>query len=270
MNELKIFDNPEFGEVRTLTVNDEPWFVGKDVAIALGYGNGKSPINAVAIHVDEEDKGVTKIMTPGGTQQITIINESGVYALVFGSKLPKAKEFKRWVTHEVIPAIRKHGGYLTPAKVEEALLNPDVLINLATQLKEERAKLAEANKQIEEAKPKVLFADAVSTAKTSILIGELSKLMKQNGVNIGQNRLFDWMRENGYLIKAKNGSYNMPTQSAMERGLLEIKESTSVNPDGSVRVNKTPKVTGKGQVYFINLFLTERGKRNERPHDERT
>lgn len=268
MNELQIFDNPEFGEVRTLTVNDEPWFVGKDVAIALGYAK---PENAIAVHVDADDtlkQGV--IDTLGRTQHTTVINESGVYALVFGSKLPKAKEFKRWVTHEVIPAIRKHGGYLTPAKVEEALLNPDVLINLATQLKEERAKLAEANKQIEEAKPKVLFAEAVSTAKTSILIGELSKLMKQNGVNIGQNRLFDWMRENGYLIKAKNGSYNMPTQSAMERGLLEIKESTSVNPDGSVRVNKTPKVTGKGQVYFINLFLTERGKRNERPHDDRT
>lgn len=160
-------------------------------------------------------------------------------------------------------------------EIEKEWNTPEAVMARAVKMADRKiallsGQLAEANKQIEEAKPKVLFAEAVSTAKTSILIGELSKLMKQNGVNIGQNRLFDWMRENGYLIKAKNGSYNMPTQSAMERGLLEIKESTSVNPDGSVRVNKTPKVTGKGQVYFINLFLTERGKQNERPHDERT
>lgn len=160
-------------------------------------------------------------------------------------------------------------------EIEKEWNTPEAVMARAVKMADRKiallsGQLAEANKQIEEAKPKVLFADAVSTAKTSILIGELSKLMKQNGVNIGQNRLFDWMRENGYLIKAKNGSYNMPTQSAMERGLLEIKESTSVNPDGSVRVNKTPKVTGKGQVYFINLFLTERGKQNERPHDDRT
>lgn len=160
-------------------------------------------------------------------------------------------------------------------EIEKEWNTPEAVMARAVKMADRKiallsGQLAEANKQIEEAKPKVLFADAVSTAKTSILIGELSKLMKQNGVNIGQNRLFDWMRENGYLIKAKNGSYNMPTQSAMERGLLEIKESTSVNPDGSVRVNKTPKVTGKGQVYFINLFLTERRKQNERPHDERT
>lgn len=160
-------------------------------------------------------------------------------------------------------------------EIEKEWNTPEAVMARAVKMADRKiallsGQLAEANKQIEEAKPKVLFAEAVSTAKTSILIGELSKLMKQNGVNIGQNRLFDWMRENGYLIKAKNGSYNMPTQSAMERGLLEIKESTSVNPDGSVRVNKTPKVTGKGQVYFINLFLTERRKQNERPHDDRT
>ena len=160
-------------------------------------------------------------------------------------------------------------------EIEKEWNTPEAVMARAVKMADRKiallsGQLAEANKQIEEAKPKVLFAEAVSTAKTSILIGELSKLMKQNGVDIEQNRLFDWMRENGYLIKAKNGSYNMPTQSAMERGLLEIKESTSVNPDGSVRVNKTPKVTGKGQVYFINLFLAERGKQNERPHDERT
>ena len=160
-------------------------------------------------------------------------------------------------------------------EIEKEWNTPEAVMARAVKMADRKiallsGQLAEANKQIEEAKPKVLFAEAVSTAKTSILIGELSKLMKQNGVDIGQNRLFDWMRENGYLIKAKNGSYNMPTQSAMECGLLEIKESTSVNPDGSVRVNKTPKVTGKGQVYFINLFLAERGKQNERPHDERT
>lgn len=252
MDELQIFENKEFGKVRTVVKSNEPWFVGKDVADILGY---KDTVNALKAHGDEEDKTGWQITTPSrGTQTATIINESGVYSLVFGSKLPKAKAFKRWVTSEVIPAIRKHGGYLTPDKVEEILTNPDSIIRLATQLKEERAKREAAEKVIEEQRPKALFADAVSASKTSILIGALAKLIRQNGVDVGQKRLFEWLRKKGYLIKSGNDK-NMPTQRSMERGLFEVKEGSYVDGDGVNRITRTTKVTGKGQLFFVNKFL---------------
>lgn len=252
MDELQIFENKEFGKVRTVVKSNEPWFVGKDVADILGY---KDTVNALKAHVDEEDKTGWQITTPSrGTQTATIINESGVYSLVFGSKLPKAKAFKRWVTSEVIPAIRKHGGYLTPDKVEEILTNPDAIIRLATQLKEERAKREAAEKVIEEQRPKALFADAVSASKTSILIGALAKLIRQNGVDVGQKRLFEWLRKKGYLIKSGNDK-NMPTQRSMEQGLFEVKEGSYVDGDGVNRITRTTKVTGKGQLFFVNKFL---------------
>lgn len=255
MTEITIFTRPEFGQLRTLEIGGEPWFVGKDVAEALGYGEGKSPINAVANHVDEEDKGVTELMTPGGMQKVTIINESGLYSLVLSSKLPYAKAFKRWITSEVIPSIRQHGGYLTPDKLEEALLNPDTLINLATALKQEREKRQALEVQRKIDRPKILFADAVSASKNSILVGELAKLLKQNGIDIGPNRLFNWLRQNGFLISRKGTDYNMPTQRAMEAGLFEIKETAVNHSDGHITVSKTPKVTGKGQQYFVTKFL---------------
>lgn len=185
---------------------------------------------------------------------MTVINESGVYALVFSSKLPKAKEFKHWVTSEVLPTIRKHGAYMTPETLEKALLNPDGMIKVLQALKEEQEKRKALEAQNEEMKPKALFAEAVSASKSSILIGDLAKIIKQNGHEIGQKRLFCWLRDNGWLIKQKGASWNMPTQKSMEMGLFEIKESTFQNPDGSVRITKTPKVTGKGQVFFINKF----------------
>lgn len=255
MNEIKIFENPNFGKIRTLEIEGEPWFVGKDVAEALGYGEGKSPINAVANHVDEEDKGVTELMTPGGMQKVTIINESGLYSLVLSSKLPSAKAFKRWITSEVIPSIRKHGAYMTPDKLEEVLLNPDTLITLATELKKERAAREHLEGLRRLDKPKVIFADAVCASKRSILVGELAKLLKQNGVKIGQNRLFEWLRNNGFLISRKGSDYNMPTQKAMEMGLFEIKETAIPHSDGHITVSLTPKVSGKGQKYFVNRFL---------------
>lgn len=183
------------------------------------------------------------------------IPENIFYRLAMKAKNEVAEKFQAFVADEVIPSIRKHGGYLTPEKVEEALLNPDTLIRLATDLKTEREKRMQLEVQAQKDKPKVLFADAVATAKTSILIGELAKLLKQNGVDIGQNRLFDWMRRNGFLIQRKGTDYNMPTQRAMEAGLFEIKETSITHADGHVSVNKTPKVTGKGQQYFINRFL---------------
>nr|DAM43073.1 MAG TPA: repressor domain protein [Caudoviricetes sp.] len=184
MNDLQIFNNVEFGQIRTITKDNEVWFVGRDIAEALGYSDTNK---AVAMHVDDEDKQLNdKTSSSFGQRGATIINESGLYSLVLSSKLSSAKKFKRWITSEVLPSIRKHGGYLTPAKIEEVLLNPDTIIKLATDLKEERAKRVEVEKQLEINKPKVLFAEAVATAKTSILIGELAKLIKQNGYDIGQ------------------------------------------------------------------------------------
>lgn len=254
MENLQIFKNEEFGEIRTVTVNSEPWFVGKDIAEVLGYTNASK---ALSDHVDEEDKLNNESLSSLGQRGGWLINESGLYSLILSSKLPTAKKFKHWVTSEILPTIRKTGGYVS---------NDDMFINTYLPFADDQTKLLfkstletvkKLNKKIEEDKPKVLFANAVETAQNSILIGDLAKLIKQNGVNIGQKRLFDWMRENGYLIK--NGtSKNMPTQKAMDLKLFEIKERTVNNPDGSVRITKTTKVTGKGQSYFINKFLVRK------------
>ncbi len=254
MTDLQIFNSPEFGTIRTIEKDGEPWFVGKDVATALGYSDS---FGSLKKHVDEEDKLVCQIDSAGQKRDITIINESGLYSLVLSSKLPTAKKFKRWGTNEVIPSIRKHGAYMTPETLEKVLLSPDTLMQLAQNLKDEQEKRKVLETKIEQDKPKVLFADAVASAKTSILIGELAKLLKQNGVDMGQNRLFEWMRQNGYLIRRQGSDYNMPTQRSMEQGLFEIKETTVVHADGHTHINKTPKVTGKGQAYFVTLFLKE-------------
>ena len=254
MNNLQVFKNDQFGEIRTVEINGEPWFVGKDIADTLGYSAAR---NAIAAHVDDEDKLTHQISAAGQMRDVTIINESGLYSLVLSSKLPTAKQFKRWVTSEVIPSIRKHGAFMTPETIEKVLLNPDTIINLASQLKSEREKRIALEGKVEEDKPKVIFADAVSTAKNSILIGELAKLLKQNGVDMGQNRLFKWLREHGYLIKREGLDYNMPTQRSMELGLFEIKETAITHADGHISISKTPKVTGKGQQYFVNLFLND-------------
>lgn len=250
MNDLEIFKNEDFGEIRTVRIDGEPYFVGKDVAEVLGYSNTRDALNK---RVDEEDKGVANCDTLGGSQEMTIINESGLYSLVLSSKLPTAKKFKHWVTSEVLPSIRKHGVYA----VDELLDNPDLAIKAFTALKEEKERNKALQADNDRMRPKEIFADAVATSHTSILIGDLAKLLKQNGIDIGQKRLFSWMRENGYLIKRQGSDWNMPTQRSMELGLFEVKESTVNNPDGSVRINRTTKVTGKGQQYFINKFLGE-------------
>lgn len=252
MGEMQIFNNPEFGQVRVVERNGEPWFVGKDVAEKLGYAN---PRKAIIDHVDKDDKGVTKRYTPGGMQMLTIINESGLYSLILSSKLPKAKQFKRWVTSEILPAIHKHGAYMTEETLEKALTSPDFLIKLATELKTEKDKRIQAEQQIKADKPKVIFADAVSASDNTILIGDLAKLIKQNGQPLGQKRLFSWLRDNGYLIKRQGADYNSPTQKAMELGVFKIKETAITHADGHVSVSKTVKVTGRGQQYFINKFL---------------
>lgn len=249
MNEIKIFSNHEFGEIRTVSIEGEPWLVGRDVAQALGYSN---PRDAISKHVDMEDKGVAKCDTPGGTQDLTVINESGLYSLVLSSKLPGAKKFKRWVTSEVLPSIRKHGGYITG---QEELSGEELM---AKALLFAEAKIKEKDAQINEMKPKALFADAVAASGNSILIGELAKMLRQNGVDMGEKRLFAWLRDNGYLVKRKGTDYNMPTQKSMEMGLFQIKETVVNHASGYTSVNKTPKVTGKGQTYFVNKFLNKK------------
>ena len=241
MNKVKIFNSEEFGAVRTVTINGEPWFVGKDVALALGYSY---PQKAVRDHVLEEDRGVNEMDTPSGRQKLVTINESGLYALIFGSKLDSAQRFKHWVTSEVLPAIRKTGSYQAPQGKEL----------LALAVLEAQKTIEEQNKAIERMKPKVIFADAVETSHTSILIGDLAKLLRQNGVDTGQKRLFEQLRNEGYLMKT-GSSRNMPTQRYVADGLFQIKETVISNPDGSVRMTKTTKVTGKGQQYFLNKYL---------------
>lgn len=260
MNQLQFF-NFENQQVRVLEKDGEPWFVGKDVAQVLGYSNSR---DALAKHVDYEDKLTSRIATPGQSRNMTIINESGLYSLILSSKLESTKRFKRWVTSEVLPSIRKHGAYLTPETLEQTMQDPDFLIGILNGLKEEQqkrhaAELAhqEAQSIIQQQKPKVLFAELIETSKSSILVRELAKLLKQNGVDFGEKRLFAWLRENGYLIKRLGTDYNMPTQRSMDLGLFEIKETPIPRSSGITTINKTPKVTGKGQLYFLNKLTNK-------------
>ena len=236
MNELQLF-NFENNQVRTLLINDEPWFVGKDVADILGYQNGSRDINR---HVHEEDRQNYQNGTFDSPRGMTIINESGLYALIFGSKLAEAKRFKHWVTSEVLPQIRKTGSYATPQLTGEELM--------AKALIEANSVLARQSKQLEEQKPKVLFADSVIASKGSILVRELAKLIKQNGYDIGEKKLYRWLREKGYICK----NSTEPTQMAMNLGLFEIVVRTIERGDAPPKATRTTKVTGKGQVYFIN------------------
>jgi anti-repressor protein len=241
----------EFGQVRFVDVDGKPYAVASDVARALGYSR---PAEAVGDHC----KGTLKrrILTAGGAQEVNVIPEGDIYRLIVRSNLPDAERFERWVFDDVLPSINKHGAYMTPEKIEEVLLNPDTVIKLATALKEEREKRLLAESQVEVAKPKVVFADAVETSKSSVLIGELAKIIKQNGIDVGQNRLFGWLRENGYLGRTGE-NYNLPTQYSMQLGLMEIKKTTVNGGAGSAKVVRTPKITGKGQVYFVNKFIRE-------------
>ncbi|WP_405317112.1 phage antirepressor KilAC domain-containing protein [Faecalibacillus faecis] len=251
-NNIQIFTNEEFGEIRTIIVNGEPMFVGKDIASALGY---KDTAKAIRVHVDDEDKGVDEMDTPGGRQNIIIINESGLYSLILGSKLESAKKFKRWITSEVLPNIRKYGTYMTEETLEKALLNPDFLISLATELKKEKEQRIKLEKEKELNAPKVNFADSVSDTDDLIYVRDLAKLICQNGCMIGEKRLFSWLRENGYLIKKRGTSYNTPTQKSMSLGLFRVVETTYRLPCGGYKCCQTAKVTGKGQQYFLKKFL---------------
>lgn len=253
-NEIKVFSNEEFGSIRRVEIDGEFWLVGKDVARILGYADENK---AIAMHVDDEDKLNDKTALSLGQRGGWLINESGLYSLVLSSKLPSAKKFKRWVTSEVLPSVRKHGAYMTPETLEAAILNPDYLLKVATALKAETDKRKALEAKVSADAPKVLFADSVAASSSTVLVGELAKIMRQNGVDMGERRLFRWMRDNGYLIKRNGTDYNMPTQASMEQGLFRIKETVINHSDGHTSVSKTPKVTGKGQTFFLNKFLGE-------------
>ena len=255
MNGLKVFSY-EGNEVRTVQRADETWWVLRDVCSVLEIDNSGN----VAARLDEDEKGVHTLDTLGGKQDLTVISESGLYSTILLSRKPEAKKFKRWVTHEVLPSIRRHGAYVTPAKLEEIMNDPDAWIKVLTALKEERTAKEKLQLEATKNEPKVIFADAVSVSEGTILIGELAKILKGNGIEIGQNRLFERLRQDGYLIKRKGTDYNAPTQKAMELGLFKVKETAITHSDGHVTISKTTKVTGKGQQYFINLFLGERGR----------
>ena len=252
---MQVFMNPEFGSVRIIDKEGEPWFVGKDVAAALGYGAGKSLANAVAKHVDTEDKGVIDLMTPGGKQRTGIINETGLYSLVLSSKLESAKKFKRWVTKDILPSIRKHGAYMTPETLQAAILNPDVMIQLCQQLKSEQEKNKVLEKKNAELAPKAEFADAITASDDDIPIAIFAKILCQNGIFVdgrrpGQNILFENLRRTGYLCANKGKYWNTPYQCFVKAGYFHIDES--LNPYGKVRY--TTRITPKGQKYFINHF----------------
>ena len=251
MSNIQIF-NYNSVEVRTIQNDGEPWFVLKDVCNVLHIGNSRD----VVARLDHDEKGVGQIDTLGGKQEMTIINESGLYNVILGSDKPEAKPFRKWVTSEVLPTIRRHGLYATPDTVEKMLADPDTTIKLLETIKQERAARLALEAKAEADKPKVLFADAVSASHTSILVGDLAKLLRQNGVEIGQNRLFSFLREKGYLC-SQGERYNLPTQRSMDRGWFQVKETTINQPNGSVRITRTVKVTGKGQQYIINLFLAD-------------
>lgn len=255
MNDLQIFKNSEFGEIRTVTKNNEPWFVAIDVCNALDL---KNPTVSVG-RLDEDE--VTKFNLGGLSGESNIVSEYGLYNLILASRKKEAKKFKRWITHEVIPTIRKHGAYMSSDVIEKTLSDPDYLIRLATNLKEEKARRALAEAQIEKDKPKVLFANTVSASNQSCLIGELAKLISQEAIRrgeidkkIGQNNLFAWMRSSGYLCKSGERK-NQPLQQYVEQGLFELKKGSYVDSNGSNITTTTTKVTGKGQIYFVNKFL---------------
>ncbi|GDY96255.1 antirepressor [Bifidobacteriaceae bacterium MCC01943] len=247
-NEIQQFDF-KGASLRTLTDEEgEPWFVLKDCMSILDLGN---PTETVKMFDKDEFSTTEVIDSIGRRQQTYIISEPGLYRLVMKSRKPEAKEFQRWVTHEVLPSIRKHGGYMAG----QERMTPEQMA-LAS-MRWLQSKVDEQAKQLKAQEGKVLFANAVETARTSILVGDFAKILKSNGIDIGPRRLFAWLREHGWLIKAKGSSWNMPTQKAMDLHLFEIKETTISHSDGHTTINKTPKMTGKGQTYFARLFLSK-------------
>ncbi|MFD6007740.1 phage antirepressor [Bacillus subtilis] len=250
MNELQKVFNYQDQQVRTVVKDGQPWFVAMDVCNVLNHSNHK----VAASRLDEDE--VSKVYLTdslGRNQKTTVVNEAGLYSLILTSNKPEAK---RWITHEVIPAIRETGGYVANDELFIQTYLPQADENTKLLFKTTLHTMKEQSKQIESMKPKVIFAEAVESSESSVLVGELAKIIQQNGVDIGPNKLFQWLRDNGYLIRKKGESFNLPTQRSMDMGLFEIKKRTVSNLDGSIRTTRTPKVTGKGQIYFVNKFMS--------------
>lgn len=247
MNNVQVFENERFGNVRVTMIDNEPWFVASDVCRALEIAP------TATRRLDDDEKGMRSTQTPGGKQEMAVVNESGLYSLVLGSRKPEAKAFKRWVTHDVIPAIRKHGVYMTPDALEKALLSPDYLLKVVTALKNETDKRKALEQQVERDKPKVILADAITESDDSVLVKTLATILKQNGYDIGQNRLFEQLRNEGFLVSRAGNSRNLPTQKSMDMGLFEVRESV-IYSGRDTKVVQTPYVTGKGQIYFVNKY----------------
>lgn len=237
-------------QFRTIEKDGEPWFVLKDVCEVLELANPRM----VKDRLSEGVSSTYPLMTAGGMQQVTIINEDGLYDVILESRKPEAKAFRKWVTSDVLPSIRKHGTYMTPDTVEQFLHNPDTIIKIAQNWKQERDMRVAAEQKIEADRPLVLFAESVQISKDSILVNDLAKMLKQKGVDIGEKRMFEWLREEGYLIKS-GSERNMPTQRSMDLKIMEIKMGSRNGSDGTIKLTRTPKITGKGQTYFINKFL---------------
>lgn len=245
----------EGAPVRVVTLDGEPWFVLADLCRVLDL----SAPHMVAKRVSDDARSQASVIDAmGRAQRATVVSEAGMYEVVIRSDKPEAAAFRRWVTSEVLPSVRRHGGYLTPEAAERALSDPDFIIRLATRLKTERAARAELEAQARIDAPKVVFADAVAVSDTTVLVGDLAKILRGNGVPVGGTRLFRWMRANGFLIAREGADYNSPTQRSMEMGLFKIKETAITHSDGHVTVSKTPKVTGRGQRYFVERFLDGR------------
>ena len=251
MNNIQLFNNEQFGEIRCIIKDKEPWFVANDICTALGLNNNRMAIS----RLDDDEKDVSLIDTLGGEQNCTIINEAGLYSLVLSSRKPEAKEFKRWVTHDILPTIRKHGIYATDDTLDKIVSNPDFGIRLLTELKTEREKSKQLQSQIEADKPKVLFADSVNNTEDNISMADMAKLLKQNGIDIGRQRLFSWLRDNNYLMKRRGINYNTPTQKGMNLNLFYLQESVVHRKDGSSFIQKITRITPKGQTYLVNKFL---------------
>ena len=252
-NELEVF-NYNGNNVRTVIIDGEVWFVAKDICDVLDISNSRDAIS----ELDNDERADVAINDGNrGNPNTSIISESGVYALVFKSRKPEAKLFSRWVRHEVLPAIKKNGVYMTPEAQYEFITSPDFIIKLAQEIKKQREISAQLQEKISQDKPKVIFAEAVYASDNSILVGNLAKILKQNGIDIGQNKLFTWLRENGYLMNCKGERWNMPTQKSMDKGLFVVKKVVVNNPDGTTKITHTTKVTGKGQIFFVNAFLAQ-------------
>ncbi|MBY2443970.1 phage antirepressor [Clostridioides difficile] len=253
MNNIQIFKNCNFGEVRTIEIDGKAYFVASDIAKALGYSNTRDAVKKHCKWVAKCD--IPHPQSDSKVLKVNIIPEGDMYRLISNSELPNAEKFESWVFDEVLPIIRKTGGYIhTTEDMSDDEIMARALQVAQKTIEKKNREIEEKDKVIQLQQPKVLFADSVASSDNSILVGELAKLLRQNGIDTGQNRLFDWLRNNGYLIKRKGEDYNTPTQKSVDLGVIETKEGTRVHPDGHTSITKTPKITGKGQIYFINKF----------------